>query len=1245
MPGGRIDIEVYADTSKVPGQLQTGLKSASGLASTLGKGLGAAIVAGTAAAGVGLAKVIELGNQYQGNLNELQAVTSATGIEMARVGDLAKELGADMSLPATSAADAAAAMKELAKGGLDLDEAMTAAKGTLQLAAAAQVDAAQAAEIQSDALNQFGLSADRAAHVADVLANTANAASGEVTDIANALKYVGPVAKTVGADIDSVATAIGLIATQGIRGEQAGTSLRGMIASLASPSKPAAEALKTLGIEAFTAQGKFVGLRSITDQLASAKGKLTEAEFTTAAAVAFGNEGMTVASALASTGAKAFDDMAVSVTKAGGAAEVAAAKTQGLGGAWEGFKSQLETTGIEVYEVIDGPLERVVRSAAAHVEDLGDVVVRGLETAIATGEVYGPRLAEAIRSRAAVVADAGRDVLLPLATGAVDPLNTALNTGIGLWDNFTEVLDNAVEGAEPAAEGISAVAQAAADGDGPISAAAAGIGLLGDTASVASNILGPLGGLVGGVASAFASLPGPIQTAAVTLGLVAAFRGRLSDLGQTVRDRVTAPFVRFNETLRLQQALLTGSTGIASAQVGRLGLAFAALEARVPVIGRMADSYRSANQAAQGFVTNQAALVQTASGISNQYTGAANALGRTEGVLRAVAGTAAGAAAALGTGLRAAAGGLVGALGGPFGLALAGAAVGLSLLASRQQEAAARAQEHASHVDALTAALHETNGVVDASVRATQAKALQNDKIADSERTVADAAREAGISLTDLTEATLGNGDALDAIRDKLRDVVEANTAYSTSAAAAKSGRTNDIVTLNDQAQAAQALLDEINGLAQGFDEARQKERLLAEALKNGTASMIDGTDAGRSLASAMGVLSSNTASADDRARALRDALEALSGGSISLEAAQFRVQDVLARIRDLFGENIDKTKGWGKELLNTDGSLSGATENGRRLRDALQDLSGSTAEVAQKTYDLAISQGLSIPEATSKAEQAMNSSRQAYIDMAAEMGITADQAAVLADRAGLIPKNVSMLITTPGSDQTKQELALIKGAVDRVPPGKDVHMKTISVEAEKKLEELGFKVTHMNDGTVTIHGNTAPAQSALNNFLAQPATKVVTVVYTQGKSLGIGSAVNYHGNIIPAQGFANGGFAKPFKAGQAQVFPPRLLRITGDRMYDDEAYIPINQSYRSQQLLSETASRMGYDLIRRFAVGGFASSGGATTHPVAALPFDGLAITGRLVVDASGMASLVDARIDAAQTRTAQAIAHRRTF
>lgn len=323
--------------------------------------LGVALGAAGAGAAAGILKV---GIAYQNSLNTFQAVSRATTAQMEQVRRTAKALGADMSLPATSAADAALAMTELAKGGLKVDEAMRAAKGTLTLAAAAQIDGALAAQIQVNALNQFGLKGNQAAHVADVLANTANAASGEITDMANSLSYVGPVANAMGVSIDDTATAIGLLAKNGVLGEKAGTALRGMFASLASPSSKAAKALKQMGIDAYDAQGKFVGLRALTDQLAVARKRLTTEQFSAAAATAFDNAQLAALNVLAKEGAAGFDAMGVAVTRQGGAADVAAAKTKGLGGALQGLRSQLETIAINIDDRVSPAVEGAVRKIA-----------------------------------------------------------------------------------------------------------------------------------------------------------------------------------------------------------------------------------------------------------------------------------------------------------------------------------------------------------------------------------------------------------------------------------------------------------------------------------------------------------------------------------------------------------------------------------------------------------------------------------------------------------------------------------------------------------------------------------------------------------------------------------------------------------------------------------------------------------------------------------------------------------------
>lgn len=336
---------------------------------------------------VGAGNVITLGNEYTATMNELQAVTNSTAAQMVDMSAKTRALGKDLTLPATSAKDAAGVMLELAKGGFTAAGAMDAAKGTILLAAAAQVDGAQAAEIQSNAINQFGLAAKDAGTVADVLANTANAASGGITDIATSMKYVGPVAKSLGIDIQDTASSIGLLANSGLKGDTAGTALRGMLASLARPSKQAQKGVDALGLSVFDAQGNFVGMRKVIEQLSAAQKSMTQEQFAANSVLAFGREPLAAVTALASQGTKSYDSMSKAVGRAGGAAAVANSKMQGLGGAMDKLQSQLEDVALGIYQQVTPFLTGAVNGIAGYIDAASSKVQGFLSVAGGLGKL------------------------------------------------------------------------------------------------------------------------------------------------------------------------------------------------------------------------------------------------------------------------------------------------------------------------------------------------------------------------------------------------------------------------------------------------------------------------------------------------------------------------------------------------------------------------------------------------------------------------------------------------------------------------------------------------------------------------------------------------------------------------------------------------------------------------------------------------------------------------------------------
>ena len=326
-------------------------------------------VYGTAAiaAGLALKSAIRSTANFEHELNIFQVTTGATAVEMKRVHDEAKALGADLSLPSTSAGDAAVAMTELAKAGLSVDQTLKAARGTLQLAAAAQLDVGSAATFVATELNAFGLSGDKASHVADLLAGASIAAQGDIRDFGTAFQQVSAVARQVGLSIETTTGALTELAKAGLKGADGGTSLRTTLLRLTPTTKQAAEFQHALGIELNNALPIGRQLPNLIDQYRRALSALTPIQQQQALAQIFGQDAIRAASILIRGGSQALRENTAAANQNGAANRLAQGNAKGLSGAFNGLKSNLDTLGISFGELIKGPLTDFVNILAVAV--------------------------------------------------------------------------------------------------------------------------------------------------------------------------------------------------------------------------------------------------------------------------------------------------------------------------------------------------------------------------------------------------------------------------------------------------------------------------------------------------------------------------------------------------------------------------------------------------------------------------------------------------------------------------------------------------------------------------------------------------------------------------------------------------------------------------------------------------------------------------------------------------------------
>lgn len=382
-----------------------------------------------AAAGVGL--IVAATANFEQSMSRVEAATHASVATMDALRNAAIEAGRDTVFSATESADAITAMS---KAGVEAKDILGGGlAGALALASAGELDVATAADIAATAMNQFNLAGADIPHIADLLAAAAGKAQGEVTDMANSLKYVGPVAAQMGISIEETAGTIAELASQGILGEQAGTSLRGMLTSLTSPSMLAAKQMKALGIELYDATGNFIGLRGVAGQLHETMGNLTNAERDQALGRIFGNEQITAARILYAGGAEDVDKWTAAVNDQNYAVDTARIKLDNLKGDLEQLKGSLETAFIGSGSGSQDQLRGLTQGATDAVNAFNDLPpalqssTTGLLaiTAITGGALwFGSKVIKSVSSTRTALNDLGAD-----ATKVGRTIRTALVAG------------------------------------------------------------------------------------------------------------------------------------------------------------------------------------------------------------------------------------------------------------------------------------------------------------------------------------------------------------------------------------------------------------------------------------------------------------------------------------------------------------------------------------------------------------------------------------------------------------------------------------------------------------------------------------------------------------------------------------------------------------------------------------------------------------------------------------------------
>ncbi|HFF3742119.1 MULTISPECIES: phage tail tape measure protein [Bacillus cereus group] len=209
----------------------------------------------TYAIGRGLKSAVEESMNFEQQMANIKAVSGATGQEMSKLSELAVKYGEDTKY---SSVEAGKGIEELIKAGVSLTDIINGGlEGALNLAAAGELELGEAAEIASTALNAFKKDGLSVTDAANLLAGAANASATDVHELKYGLSASAAVAAGAGMTFKDTATALAVFAQNGLKGSDAGTSLKTMLMRLNPSTKEAYNKMADLGLITYNAQAGF----------------------------------------------------------------------------------------------------------------------------------------------------------------------------------------------------------------------------------------------------------------------------------------------------------------------------------------------------------------------------------------------------------------------------------------------------------------------------------------------------------------------------------------------------------------------------------------------------------------------------------------------------------------------------------------------------------------------------------------------------------------------------------------------------------------------------------------------------------------------------------------------------------------------------------------------------------------------------------------------------------------------------
>ena len=325
---------------------------------------------------------LEVGTKFEASMSNVAALSGASGDALERLSDKAKEMGSTTIYSASESADA---LSYMALAGWNVEQMLEGIEPVLSLAAAANMDLAEASDIVTDYLTAFGLKAEDAAHFSDVMATAMSTSNTTVEMLGESYKNCAATCGSMGIAMEDATAVLATMANAGVKGGEAGTALNAILTRLATNTKGCADELEEYGIAVYDAEGNMNSISSILNGLGEAWGDMSQQEQAalakTIAGVSQYSKLQTImlgVSEAAEEGGQSFNDYAASLRDCDGAAQAMAKTMQdNLAGDVTLLKSALEGLGIATEGVFDDAFRKAVQGATDSVSRLERAISKG----------------------------------------------------------------------------------------------------------------------------------------------------------------------------------------------------------------------------------------------------------------------------------------------------------------------------------------------------------------------------------------------------------------------------------------------------------------------------------------------------------------------------------------------------------------------------------------------------------------------------------------------------------------------------------------------------------------------------------------------------------------------------------------------------------------------------------------------------------------------------------------------------